>query len=303
MRTQTNIVEARKRVKWLENEIESILLSNKNVTKWKSDVLLFKLRNDKKQAVTIIPGLNIDLIIRKLNDFELETLWYHIYVLYVSSVKIVSILNNIKSDDKAIVALPIFEERINSYNKKYGIDKYFNPYIGLKTNGTIDMDILIENAKKMPKDKSMINNLGLGNLVDIAQLDDQIKALNENDIKSTSNEISKILGADDNPDVKDICDLLVTEIFGNLKQTGIGGVFDTIENVQTKLKDTLGSKHNMAKMEKTKNQLDSFMKQAKEKVSQMKDEQGNPIGDNIMKMFGNDMLNQLQAKHNASLNK
>ena len=31
MRTQTNLVEARKRVKWLENEIETILLSNKNV--------------------------------------------------------------------------------------------------------------------------------------------------------------------------------------------------------------------------------------------------------------------------------
>jgi predicted transcriptional regulator len=165
------------------------------------------------------------------------------------------------------------------------------------------MDVLIENAKKMPKEKSMMDNLGLGNLVNISELDDQIKSLNENDIKSTSNEISKILGADDNPDVKDICDLLVTEIFGNLKETGISGVFDTIQNVQNKLKDTLGSKNNMEKMEKTKTQLDSFMKNAKEKVSQMKDENGNPIGDNIMKMFGNDMINQLQAKHAESLNK
>jgi hypothetical protein len=31
MKTQQNLVEARKRVKWLENEIETILLSNKNV--------------------------------------------------------------------------------------------------------------------------------------------------------------------------------------------------------------------------------------------------------------------------------
>jgi hypothetical protein len=93
--------------------------NNKSVSKWQSDILLFKLRNDKKQAVTIIPGLNIDLIIKKLNEFELETLWYHIYVLFVSSVKIISILNKIKNDDNAIVAIPIFEERINLYNKKY----------------------------------------------------------------------------------------------------------------------------------------------------------------------------------------
>jgi hypothetical protein len=269
-----------------ENKDKNVFRDGKlKETSYIPDSNIFRIKNNENQIVTIIPGLDINLVYNFFDDNELELLWNHFYIIFVSSVKMITKINQYQKTGKLWDLLPIFEERITLYNIKTGSDKYlFNPYVGFESDGNIDVESMYANNNINKSDitmnpENLLGTLGIEKLIDMKEVNEQIKNLDDEDIKDTTRNITKMLGAEQDSDINDICETLVSGIVDDLQKNGLKNMFETAQNV----KNLLGNKLDSNKMKKTGLQLSSFMENAKSEFENMKDEKGNPIGKDIFK--------------------
>ena len=251
------------------------------------DISLFSLTNENDEKITIIPGLDIGLVIKLLSDEELKTMWTHIYMLYISSVGMISVNNSHKKEGKVWELLPKLREKV----AEFGINangQIFNPFIGLQSEtGEYDVNAMfsgISNIQKPSEGQSIENILkltGIDKLVDINQLNDQLKNVKQEDIEEATRNITKLLGAENDSDISEVCGTLVQNIVKDLKDNPDGGIknmFDVAKSVSEKVGKTIDRR----KMKKTARQLTDFLKNGESNLQNMKDDKGNPIGKNIM---------------------
>lgn len=254
----------------------------------KSSIELFFIRNEEHKLVTIIPGVELSLVVKEFNEEELNILWGHLYILFISAAKMLSLKNDHKKTSKVWEIIPILQERVAKMGLTIGKDKKtFNPYIGFNDgNSNVDIDNLFNGVEiaQDPSTLSIMENLGIEKLLDINKLSDQLKNCSEEDIESATQQIASMLGSDDS-DVKDVCGTLVSGIVKDIKENGLKSMSKTAESVAQKVKHTMDKK----KMEKTANQLSNFIDKGQEELKNMKDEKGNPIGANILKNLGASM--------------
>jgi hypothetical protein len=251
------------------------------------DVSLFFLKNDKNETVTIIPGLDMGLIVKNMTDEDLSFFWPHVYMLYISTVNMVSLNNNLKKEGKIWEVMPELTKKVLDAGLIKD-DKLLNPFIGVSSDSTeYNVDEMFTNVNefKTPDGLSLENILsmtGMDKFMNFDQLNDQLKNISDMDISSTSQSITQLLGGDS--DVSDICGSLMEGIVSEMKANpdkGLTGIFDVAKNVT----DRIGSSLDKDKMKKTVQQLSSFMSNSEEKLKNLKDEQGNPVGENIMKQM------------------
>lgn len=261
-----------------------------------TNISLFSLKNEKGEIITMIPGLDISVVAKDFDEKELDTLWGHFYMLYISSVGMISSINNHKKEGKIWEIMPKLLEKVT----KMGLiteGKMFNPYIGLiQDSEEYNVDTMFENVDeiKTPTGPSLedvfkltgVDKLfkltGIDKLVDINQLNEQLQNVKQEEIYEATRNITKLLGAENDSDITDICGTLVQGIVEDLKANPNGGIksmFETAKSVTEKLGATLDKN----KMKKTALQLSEFLKNGENNLKNMKDDKGNPIGEKIMK--------------------
>ena len=253
---------------------------------------LFTIKNEEGATVTIIPGLDINLVTYMMDDKEMDMFWSHMYMMYISSVSMISTKNEHKKEGKVHEVLPKMRERVLKSGLFSKDGKMFNPFIGLMTtsdgNSSSEYNVetmfdTVEEIQKPtgPSMEDVFKLSGVDKLVDINQLNDQLKNVKQEDIQEATKNIAKLLGSENDADVTEVCNTLVEGIVADLKSNadgGIKGMFETAKRVS----EEVGKNIDKNKMKKTVVKLSDFLKDGESNLKNMKDENGNPIGSKIM---------------------
>jgi hypothetical protein len=128
----------------------------------------------------------------------------------------------------------------------------------------------------------VLSQLGIDKMVDMDKLNDQLKNMNEDEIQDVTKNITEILGANNDDDVKEVCSTLVRNIVDNLKENGISNMIETLSSISK----NVGDKIDPNKMKKTAASMNTFMQNSESHLRNLKDENGNNIGDKIFKTMG-----------------
>lgn len=249
---------------------------------------LFTLKNEDGAIVTIIPGLDINLVASMMNDEELDNLWDYMYVMYISSVSIISLINEHKKG-KVFDIIPQMRERVLKSGVLHRGKGMANPFLGLTSDSTsenYDVDTMFSNVDEIQAPSgdimdSLFQMSGVDKLVDINQLNDQLKNVKQEDVEEAKKSITKLLGAENDKDVEEVCGTLVEGIVEDLQANsgkGIQGMYETAKTVSKRV----GNQIDKTKMGKTIEKLAAFMKDGESNLKNMKDDKGNPIGEKLM---------------------
>lgn len=249
---------------------------------------LFVQKNQEGAIITIIPGLDVSLVINMMNDQEMNNLWDYMYVMYISAVSLISLTNEHKKG-KVFEIIPQMRERVVKSGVLHRGDKMMNPFFGLMSEASesaYNVETMFSSVDEMQSPNGdMMDELlkmsGVEKLVDVEQLNSQLKNVKQEDIDEATRSITKLLGAEGDKDVTEVCNTLVGGIVEDLKENsnkGVQGMFETAKKVSEKY----GKNIARDKMGKTVDKLASFMKDGENNLKNMKDEKGNPIGEKIM---------------------
>jgi hypothetical protein len=248
------------------------------------DVELFNIRDPTNKIVTILPGIDLKFGLRFLDDKEKSQFWQYMY-LFSSSV-----FNMIKNSNETKIAkyshitetMKMMEEDMAKTGIMFN-NQIFNPFIGVgedKQNYSVNE---MFSGGELPKQhsvsiESVLNMLGVDKMFDEKKLNEELKGIGDKQINEATERIVGLLGAADNPEVKEVCNILIQDIVSNFKENGISNVGDTLKKVAE------NAKHNIEinKMKKTAESMKYFMSNSQEKMKDMKDAAGNPIGQQLM---------------------
>ena len=255
------------------------LLANK-------DAKIFTIRNEEGKITSIIPGINLNLVYELMDDGEKKKIWFYLYALFVSSVNLVYSNTPENKHKKSVLEMvDKLRKEMVATSKELGTEfMAFNVFMGVSETDTsdINMDSLMAKDINIPGTEAnagFLGNLGLGNLMNLNSLSDEIKKFTDNDVNDTVDTLGELLGNDS--DVKDVCSTMVKTVIDDLKMNGIENIFDIAQRVTSKLGGVISPE----KMAKTAYKMGDLMENNKDKLKDLKDENGNPIGENLFKQF------------------
>ena len=268
----------------------------------KSD--LFTLKDEENRILTIIPGIDIGLIYNYLDDKENLSFWQYMYLMLISAIKMINSANsdNKKENEEINELLKIMELEIT----KTGVTvngMMFNPFIGIgQENTEYSINELytgemegIDNSKVPSVGIDMVlQSLGVDKMLNMDKLNDQLKNISENDVQEATKNITELLGAQDES-VKGVCDKLVKSIVKNLKKNGLTNMVDTLQAVTSEIENDMDKEA----MQKTADQMNLFMQNSESRLRNMKDENGNNIGEKLYEKMGDPLE---MAKNMTNMN-
>ena len=243
------------------------------------DPTLFTVRNQEGKITTIIPGLNINLVYEYLTDEDKNNLWNHIYTLFVSTVNMVYANTSSNRHKQSVLDMVDYckKETAKSTNPM------LNVFMGLGTDSSsIDMESLMDKDIVIPGTEAqggLLNSLGVDKLMKLNELSDEIKNFTDNDVNETIDTLGSLLGNDN--DVKDVCSTMVKTVISDLKTNGLENIFDVAKRVSSQLSGLIS--HD--KMAKTAGKMTDLMNNNSDKFKDLKDDNGNPIGEQFFSQF------------------
>ena len=270
----------------------------------KRDAKIFTIRNEENKITSIVPGININLLYEYLDESEQKKVWFYLFALFVSSVTLVySNTPEAKHKKSVLDIVAKLKKEMVTMSKELGTDMVaYNVFMGINNDSSeINMDSLMSTEITIPGTEAnagFLGNLGLGNLMNLGSLSEEIKKFSDNDIDETIDTLGELLGNDS--DVKDVCSTMVKTVIEDLKINGVENLFDIAQRVSSKL----GGVISHDKMAKTAFKMGDLMENNKDKLKDLKDENGNPIGENIFKQFQStfDMAKKFSASQNPNPN-
>lgn len=257
-----------------------------------SNATLFDLRNEQDKIVSILPGINIRLAYVLLDEQDRIYFWQYFHLMTLSTFNI--FLDN---NPRKVASMQHVMEMIRDIGgslEKTGImvdDKIFNPYLGLGSSGEkYGMEDMFSNTVQLQTGEQLsleavLSTLGLGNLIDEKELNSKLGSLKESDLETATDQIVNILGANSDPNTRQVCGKLVRNIVEELKINGIANVGNVLKAVAEKSKSEI----KVSDMRNTMGYVQSFMNDGEDKLKNMKDENGNPIGEQVLKTISTPM--------------
>jgi len=170
-------------------------------------------------------------------------------------------------------------------------DKIFNPYLGLggtsEKYGMEDMfsgTVNLQTGEQLSLE-AVLNTLGIGNLVNEEELNAKLESLKESDLETATDQIVNILGANNDPNTRQVCGKLVRNIVEELRVNGIANVGNVLKAVAEKSRSEI----QVSDMRNTMGYVQSFMNDGQDRLKEMKDENGNPIGEEVLNTISTPM--------------
>jgi hypothetical protein len=255
---------------------------------------LFVVRNKEGKITTIIPGVNINLVYESFDDEQKTQVWGYIYILFVSSVKMVYANTSEARHKKEI--LDAIDTCQNDLLTNCSSLLFRNVFMGLGTdNSGVDLESLMSKDINIPGTEAstgLLSSLGVDKLMNVEKLSDEIKNFSDTDMKDTVDALGELLGNDS--DIKDVCTTMVKTVVDDVKSNGIESIFDIAQRISGKI----GTMIPQDKMAKTAMKMGDLMQNNSDKLKDIKDDQGNPIGDQFLKQFSSalNMAKQMADK-------
>jgi len=270
------------------------------------DATIFSLTNAEGKQIFIIPSIDLDFIYKLINDNEKKVLWRNVLLIYVSCVKMISVVNKQKQIGKIYESLEKIEKKII----EYGIDKvkFTNPYVEITKSEEFGTDIVFEKTGGAYKPKSeddikeavvekliasdMAKSLGIngdgiktGGAGDklfskvLEQVKGQLKTIKMEDVTKATDNFFKAMGINEGDSTHSMLTGIVGDVTDELRNTDLNSLSDIV-GVVKKVGNKMGNKLDPEKLRRSANQ---FAKMAKHKekfmknLKEMKDENGKPL--------------------------
>lgn len=246
------------------------------------DETIFFDKDDGK-IITLIPGINIGLIFTKLSQEDKQRTWCYIYIMYISSFRMIRQVNGEKllknkKYDMLLGACSTLHMRVNESKIITTERELFNPCIGTQIHENegkkLDVNTLFSGIEDISEDdleEYFISNM-ISKLINPDDLQKMVHELKEDDITDYVSTVANFIGADKDSAAYKTCDSLVHEIVGELKSEGI----DKKNPFKIAKRISHTTKVSESNLRETVNQFEKSM--TKERLSTMKDGEGNNIG-------------------------
>jgi hypothetical protein len=279
-----------------KNQVEIIkkvyrkMTDNINYLHPEQNMDLFTLKDDKNSIITILPGIDIGLVTKKLTENEKNLLWGHLFMMYISAAELIARISKHKKEGKKWDIINKLKDKV----VEFGIipDKIFfiNPFLGINTddsNKEIDTSTMYSNLDQIKKPeggvKGMLQMSGVDKMFDMKKISAQLENISEDEINTARDQITKMIGAEGDSDTSQLLGSLVGDVVNKLKQGGDLNVFDIAESVAQDNE----TKHDPNKFMKTAKQVQNFMSKGEQNLKNLKDDKGNPIGNDLFKSLQN----------------
>jgi hypothetical protein len=263
---------------------------------------LFQLKEKDGAFVTIIPGVIMNLVVKNASPEFMNQLWGNLYMLYISAANLINYVNKSKKDEKILELIKNMQAKV----VEMGIikqDELFNPFVGLNAEtGEYNVEQMFANIENAPEGENMsmdsvLKMSGIDKMFDMKELSKQLKDIKDDEINEATEKITGLLGAKGDNDISEVCHELITNIVHDLKndQSGNLNMFEIAQSVAKKV----GGNMKKDKFSKTANQFNKFMENSQDKLKDLKDDKGNPIGDKFLNGVNIPMqLMQMMSKGN-----
>lgn len=266
-------------------KIYKVLTQNMDNFFPEQNTTLFQIKNEKNEVVTIIPGLDINLVLKQkfVSEEEMKLLWGNMYMMYISSANMILATNEKKKTDKNTELLSAMRKWVSENNISEE-----NLFVGLNTTtGEYDVETMFANVNSQSQQDlsgmstdDLLKMSGINKLFDMKNLSKHLEDLDDETIKKSAKDITKIIGAEGDSEIGNICDTLVQNAVSELKNSKDGNI--NIFEIAKTIANKVGKNMNKNQFEKTAQHFNNFMANSKDNLKNMTDENGNPIGDNIL---------------------
>lgn len=249
------------------------------------NIKLFEVRDGNNKIMTILPGLDLRIGYACLHEDEVVLFWQYMYLFASSVFHLIKDANEAAFEKKYMHindVLKIIETDISKTGVSFN-NQIFNPFIGVGDDAEKYSVNEMFTGGTLPKQQSVsigsiISMLGVDKLFDEKKLQEELKDFTEQRATEATDKIIGILGANDNPEVREVCNTLIKDLVGNFKESGFTNMGDTLAKVAEKAKGSIEPD----KMMKTAKSVKNFMYNSKESMKDMKDANGNPIGQQLI---------------------
>lgn len=254
------------------------------------DFSVFKQKDEDGKYMTIIKGVDIRFGCKFLtNSRDKALFWQYMNLFSVSIFRLIEFSNEKKMKKYSNVKMATLEleQRLSKSGLMFG-DKFFNPFIGIHELGSkYSMDDLYQSVSKTEKMDgfgigSILKMMGIDKILSSEKLKEELDKIGDEDIEKATNTISQLLGNDDE-DSKEVYGTLIKDMITGLKKDGL----DNPNKLIDRMMGSIDKKFSKEKMEKTMNSVSNFMDNSEDRLKELKDKDGNPVGEQIMdKMKG-----------------
>ena len=270
----------RKAFNTLKLKDHCIMLSEKNS-------ILFRAKDEQNRIMTIIPGINIIVGYGLLTSEETTTFWQYMHLFAIAVFRLIEGSNNeVYSKQKyahVIATLVALETEIAKTGVMFN-NQIFNPFLGLGESASSSYGVsqLFTGAELPNKHnvtmESVLSMMGVEKMFDESKLKDELQNFSEENANEATNRIAAMLGASDNPEVKEVCGTLISDIVANFKENGIQNIGQTLMKVANDAKHKI----DINKMKKTAHSMQNFMANSQDMMKNLKDQNGNPVGEQLL---------------------
>lgn len=274
------------------------------------DKCLFEVRDNNNKIMTILPGIDLKIGYALLEDnkedekkapikpdaksttkpadkptSELVLFWQYMY-LFSSSVFNLIKTSNESAFEKKYAHVTDTLNALETDISKTGVmfnDQIFNPFIGVDgCDRPCSVDDMFTGGE-LPKQcnvsiDTVLSTLGVDKMFDEKKLQEELQNFTEENANEATDKIVGLLGASNNTEVREVCNTLIKDIVYNFKENGVANIGDTLKQVATNAKMTIDP----SKMKQTASSMQHFIANGQETMKDMKDANGNPIGQQLM---------------------
>lgn len=267
------------------------------------DGALFTVRDADNKIVTILPGIDLNVGYVLFTTEQKQLFWQYMHLFACTVFNLIKSANEtafIVKYDHVLQTLRTIEKNIATTGIMFN-NQIFNPFIGVQNDmekteyGVNDMF----SGGELPKQQSVsldtiLSMVGIKNLINEEKLQEELKNFSEENSNEATERILDMLGAKDNTEIKDVCNVLIKDIVSNFKENGLENFSTTLMKVAENAKTNIDKN----KMKKTAEQMQYFMENSKETLKNMKGADGEPIGEQLFKNMAGplSMLNLFNKK-------
>lgn len=265
------------------------------------DKLLFEVRDANNKIMTILPGIDLKIGYACLIESDITLFWQYMYLFSSSVFNLIKKSNENAFESKYIHVTNTLT-KLELDISKTGVlfnNQIFNPFIGV--DGCVEpcsIDDMFTGGE-LPKQQNVsidtvLSMLGVDKLFDEKKLQDELKNFTDEHASEATDKIVNLLGAGGNAEVREVCNTLIKDIVYNFKENGIANVGDTLKKVADNARNSIDPN----KMKQTASSMQHFIAHGQETMKDMKDANGNPIGQQLMNSMAVplSMMNMMNKK-------